>query len=39
MNTKFIGMADYMSKSIHDLLAGASESLSDSGSSKAIHHP
>ena len=39
MNTKFIGMADYMSKSIHNLLAGASESLSDSGSNEVGHHP
>ena len=38
-NTEFIGMTNYMSESIYDLLAETSESLSDSGSSVASHHP
>jgi len=36
--TEFIGMADYVSESIHDL-AGPSESLSGSGSCDVSHYP
>ena len=39
MNIEFIGMEGYMSESMHDLLAEASESLSDSGSNEVGHHP
>jgi hypothetical protein len=39
VNIEFVGMADYVSESIHDLLVGASENLFDSNSSEASHHP
>ena len=39
MDTEFVETTDYMSESIHDLLADPSESLFDSGSCEAIHHP
>ena len=32
MNNEFVGMADYVSESIHDLLVDPSESLFGSGS-------
>jgi len=38
-NTEFIGMADYVSESVHNLLTDPSESLSSSGSNEASHHP
>jgi hypothetical protein len=38
-NNKFIGVADYLMESIHDLLASYSESIFDSGSSGGSHHP
>jgi hypothetical protein len=38
-NIEFVGMEGYMSESMHDLLAEASESLSDSGSNEVGHHP
>jgi len=38
-NTKFVDMVGYVSESIHDLLSGALECLSDSGSSEARNHP
>ena len=36
---EFVAMADHVFESIHILITGASESLSDSGSSEASHHP
>jgi hypothetical protein len=36
---EFVGMTDYISKSFHDLHAGESEVISDSGSSEGSHHP
>jgi hypothetical protein len=36
---EFVGMADYIMESIHDLLVGDSESISDSDSSGGSHHP
>jgi hypothetical protein len=39
INDKFVGMADYIVKSIHDLLASNSESISDSASSQGTYHP
>jgi hypothetical protein len=36
---EFVGMKNYISESFHDLLAGESEAISDSGSSRGIHHP
>jgi hypothetical protein len=38
-NDEFVGMADYIVKSIHDLLASDLESISDSGSSQGSYHP
>ena len=38
-DTEFVAMADHVSESIHDLITGASESLLDSGSGEASHHP
>ena len=35
---EFVGVKDYVSESFHDLLDGASESLSDSDSGKACHY-
>jgi hypothetical protein len=37
-DSKFIGVADYLMESIHDLLASDSESISDSSSSRGSHH-
>jgi len=37
-NIEFMGMADYVSESIQDLLAGQSENFSDSDSSEGSHH-
>ena len=36
---EFVGMADYVTESFHDLLVGDSESISDSDSSRGSHHP
>ena len=36
---EFMGMADYVVESFHDLLMGDSESISDSDSSRWSHHP
>ena len=38
-NDEFVGMTEYVMKSFHDLLAGDSESLSNSNSSRGSHHP
>ena len=38
-NDEFVGMTEYVAKSFHDLLAGQSESPSDSDSSRGSHHP
>ncbi|RLM84893.1 hypothetical protein C2845_PM04G09490 [Panicum miliaceum] len=38
-NGEFVGMADYILESFHDLLAGESEVISDSGSTGGSHHP
>jgi len=39
MDDEFMGMADYVVESFHDLLAGDSESISNSDSSRGSHHP
>ena len=39
MDDEFMGMADYVMESFHDLLIGDSESISDSDSSRGVHHP
>ena len=39
MNGEFVGMADYIMESFHDLLTADSESLSDPDSSRGNHHP
>jgi hypothetical protein len=36
---KFMGMMNYIAESFHNLLAGNSEAISDSGSSRGRHHP
>ena len=36
---QLVGMADYVTKSFHDLLMGDSESISNSDSSRGSHHP
>ena len=36
---EFMGMADYIVESFHDLLAGDSESIFGSNSSRGSHHP
>jgi hypothetical protein len=36
---EFMGMADYIVESFHDLLAGDSEAIFDSDSSGGSHHP
>ena len=38
-NDEFMGMTEYVAESFHDLLAGESESPSDSDSSRGSHHP
>jgi hypothetical protein len=38
-NSEFVGMADYISESIYDLLGMGSESLSTSRSRDGSHHP
>ena len=38
-NDEFMGMTEYVMESFHDLLAGESESPSDSDSSRGSHHP
>ena len=37
-DNEFVGMMDYVVESFHDLLAGDSESISDSDSSRGSHH-
>jgi hypothetical protein len=39
MDDKLMGMADYVLESFHDLIAGDSETISDSNSSRGSHHP
>ena len=39
MNNEFVGMTEYIIESFHDLLAGESESPSDSDTSRGSHHP
>jgi hypothetical protein len=39
MNDKFIGLADYIVESIHDLLVSDLESISNSTSSQGSYHP
>jgi hypothetical protein len=39
MNDEFVGMADYIMVSIHDLLVSDSESISDSTFSQGSYHP
>ena len=39
MNSEFMGMADYASESVYDLLGIGSESLSTSCSRDGSHHP
>jgi hypothetical protein len=39
MNDKFVGMADYVMESIHDLLVSDSKSISNSASSQGSYHP
>jgi hypothetical protein len=36
---EFVGITDYISESFHDLLAGESEAISNSNSSRGSHHP
>jgi hypothetical protein len=36
---EFVGMADYLMESFHDLLAGDSEMISDSDSRRGSDHP
>jgi hypothetical protein len=38
-NDEFVGMANYVEESIHDLLANDLESISDSASSQGSYHP
>ena len=38
-NDEFVGMAEYVAESFHDLLVGESESPYGSDSSRGIHHP
>jgi hypothetical protein len=38
-NNEFVGMADYIKESIHDLLASDSESISYSASNQGSYHP
>ena len=38
-NDEFMGMTEYVVESFHNLLAGESESPSDSDSSRGSHHP
>ena len=38
-NDEFVGMADYVMESFHDLLMGDSESIFDSNFSRGSHHP
>jgi hypothetical protein len=38
-NDEFVGMADYIEESIHDLLVNDLESISDSASSQGSYHP
>ena len=38
-NDEFMGMIEYITESFYDLLAGESESPSDSDSSRGSHHP
>ena len=38
-NDEFVGMTEYVMESFHDLLAGDSEIISDSDSSRESHHP
>ena len=39
MDNEFVGMTEYIMESFHDLLAGESESPSNSDSSRGSHHP
>lgn len=39
MNNAFMGTAEYVAESLHDLLAGDSESFSSSDSSRGSHLP
>jgi hypothetical protein len=39
LNDKFIGMVEYIMESLYDLLAGDSEGIADSNSSRESHHP
>jgi hypothetical protein len=39
MNDEFVGMANYVVESIHDLLVRDPESTSDSASSQGSYHP
>jgi hypothetical protein len=39
MNDEFVGLADYIEESIHDLLASDSESISDFASSQGSYQP
>jgi hypothetical protein len=39
VDSEFIGMANYLMESIHDLLVSDSKSISDSGSSRGSYHP
>jgi hypothetical protein len=38
-DNKFVGMADYIVESFHDLLMGDSKMISDSNPSGGSHHP
>jgi hypothetical protein len=38
-NDEFVGMADCVTESFYDLLAGDFEGISDSNSSRGSHHP
>ena len=39
IDDEFVGMADYVAESFHNLLPGDSESISNSDSSRGSHHP
>jgi hypothetical protein len=39
MDEEFMGMADYLMESFHDLLAGDSETIFNSNSRRGSHHP
>jgi hypothetical protein len=39
MNDEFMGMANYIVESIHNLLVSDSETISDSASSQESYHP